>query len=222
MKKVRKEAMKNARRFMVYVVCVIIFFPLITYAGDVKEQISVYMNYVNLQVNGQLMDVDNFVLDGTTYIPIRSVAEALGKNVTWDQDTKTAGVNDFPFLLVDDDMVSGVWESIDFVNNYNEFEVGERLHKGSLYMTGMTFSTDGKLGFEIEGKQMSLEHTYVDDVVIHSDETVNRYYIMQVDDVYYMFYEWDHSDGIYKDMSPEYYVLRKVENWIVTGLETNK
>jgi len=31
---------------------------------------------------------------GTTYLPMRKVAELVGKEVTWDQDTNTAGIND--------------------------------------------------------------------------------------------------------------------------------
>ena len=38
-------------------------------------------------VNGNA--VDPFIIDGTTYLPVRAVSEALGLNVDWDNDTST-------------------------------------------------------------------------------------------------------------------------------------
>lgn len=41
-------------------------------------------------VNGQI--VEPFMVDGTTYLPVRALGEALGKNITWDGKTNTVGV----------------------------------------------------------------------------------------------------------------------------------
>ena len=43
-------------------------------------------------VNGNI--VEPFIVDGTTYLPLRAVAEALGKDVDWDPNTNTVSVND--------------------------------------------------------------------------------------------------------------------------------
>lgn len=40
--------------------------------------------------------VEPFVVDGTTYLPVRAVGEALGKEVTWDGNTKTVYVGAVP------------------------------------------------------------------------------------------------------------------------------
>ena len=37
--------------------------------------------------NGNI--VEPFIVDGTTYLPVRAVGEALGLQVTWDGDTST-------------------------------------------------------------------------------------------------------------------------------------
>ena len=50
--------------------------------------------YVNLEVNGEKVEADNILYKGTTYVPLRAVAEMLGKEVGWDQDTRTASIND--------------------------------------------------------------------------------------------------------------------------------
>ncbi len=40
--------------------------------------------------------VEPFIVDGTTYLPVRAVAEALGKEVGWDGDTKTVYIGAKP------------------------------------------------------------------------------------------------------------------------------
>ena len=38
--------------------------------------------------------MEPFIYEGTTYLPVRAVSEALGKNVSWDSETKTVMVTD--------------------------------------------------------------------------------------------------------------------------------
>ena len=40
--------------------------------------------------------VEPFMSEGTTYLPVRAVAEALGKEVSWDGDTKTVYIGKAP------------------------------------------------------------------------------------------------------------------------------
>ncbi|MNW57222.1 N-acetylmuramoyl-L-alanine amidase CwlA precursor [compost metagenome] len=42
-------------------------------------------------VNGEKVE-DGFILDGRAYVPLRSVGEALGAKVAWDNNTKTATI----------------------------------------------------------------------------------------------------------------------------------
>ena len=61
-------------------------------------------NYVGVQLvvdgvtvipkdaNGNI--VEPFIVDGTTYLPVRAVAEALGREVSWDGTTQTVYIND--------------------------------------------------------------------------------------------------------------------------------
>lgn len=62
--------------------------------ATVTKTIEVVYNSVNLTVNGTKVNADNILYDGTTYVPLRAVAEALGKEVGWDGKTNTASVND--------------------------------------------------------------------------------------------------------------------------------
>jgi len=63
-------------------------------ANGVWKSIDVAMNSVNVEVNGKKVDSDNFILEGTTYIPLRSVGELLNKNIIWNETTRTVSIND--------------------------------------------------------------------------------------------------------------------------------
>ena len=43
-------------------------------------------------VNGNL--VDPFIIDGTTYLPVRAISESLGKSVTWNGETNSVYITD--------------------------------------------------------------------------------------------------------------------------------
>ena len=63
--------------------------------GDtVKKTIEVMYNSINIIVNGKKVDADNILYNGTTYVPLRAISEMLEKEVTWDQATSTASIND--------------------------------------------------------------------------------------------------------------------------------
>lgn len=54
--------------------------------------------------------VEPFVVDGTTYLPVRAVGEALGKEVTWDGNTKTVYLGAVPAGAIKD------WVGIHYVS----------------------------------------------------------------------------------------------------------
>jgi hypothetical protein len=67
--------------------------------GTISEMIKVYRNTAQIQVNHTLVTKDNFLYEGTTYIPLRAVSELLGKDVSWDPITKMASINDPTIIL---------------------------------------------------------------------------------------------------------------------------
>lgn len=86
--------MKKALKYLV-VGIVILTLLMSTALGDTATKtIEVVYNTVNITVNGTKINADNILYNGTTYVPLRAVSEALGKEVGWDQATKTASIND--------------------------------------------------------------------------------------------------------------------------------
>ena len=59
---------------------------------DVQKQLGgqvVGATKVKVRIKGKDYLLDGFIMGGTNYVPIRSVAEALGFNVGWDDTTQT-------------------------------------------------------------------------------------------------------------------------------------
>ena len=72
------------------------------YAANLTKKIDVLYDDIKILSNNiEFMPVDEqgsqvepFIYEGTTYLPVSAVSEALGKNVSWDSETKTVMVTD--------------------------------------------------------------------------------------------------------------------------------
>lgn len=69
-------------------------------AAQVTKSISVAYNNIKIVVDGQQISTDKnnepFIYNGTTYLPIRAVGQAVGKQVSWDGNTNTVYLGDSP------------------------------------------------------------------------------------------------------------------------------
>ena len=90
MKKTTKKTLKS---FVVGVIITTMFMS--TAVGvQVKDTIDVVFNSVNITINDEDKAIDNFLYEGTTYVPIRDFSASLDKIVNWDQITKTITIGD--------------------------------------------------------------------------------------------------------------------------------
>lgn len=64
----------------------------VAFAKVAGVNIPVQYNNIKVLVDGKELQTEKepFIYDGTTYLPLRAVAEAVGKEVSWDSATKTA------------------------------------------------------------------------------------------------------------------------------------
>ena len=69
------------------------------------------MSAPNVEVNGTQIDTDAVIIDDKTYVPLRGVFEAAGAEVSWNEETQTAGIN-ISNSLSDDELIPSVIESV--------------------------------------------------------------------------------------------------------------
>ena len=62
----------------------------------IYDNISIYLDGVKIEpkdANGKT--VEPFIYNGTTYLPVRAIGEAIGKKVSWDDATKSVYLGEF-------------------------------------------------------------------------------------------------------------------------------
>ncbi|WHH58261.1 stalk domain-containing protein [Petroclostridium sp. X23] len=89
-----KEKLKG---FIMGVVITSLFFSTVSFASSVEKNIKVIYDNIKIYIDGKIIalkdangnEVEPFTYNGTTYLPVRGVSSALGKNVEWDGNTNS-------------------------------------------------------------------------------------------------------------------------------------
>lgn len=76
-------------------------------ADDIYKEVSVAYSNIKIYLDGNKLEpkdangntVEPFTLDGTTYLPVRAVAAAFGKEVEWDGETNTVYLGKKPTVV---------------------------------------------------------------------------------------------------------------------------
>lgn len=77
----------------VFLAVVVVFAVTLTgFAAGGRLKIDVEWNPATIEVMGEVKNVDHFIYNGTTYVPLRALAEMLDVEVHWDNDTKLISV----------------------------------------------------------------------------------------------------------------------------------
>ncbi len=84
---------KNLKLSILLVLLICITFTGIAYASD-SFNIQVLFNCMNIMIKGEKVDIDNFVYNNTTYVPLRKTAELFDKVIIWDNKTNTINITD--------------------------------------------------------------------------------------------------------------------------------
>ncbi len=92
----------NKKRIMSAVAAVLAVATLSTavLAKDLSTTAEIVYRNIKLVVDGQATvatdangnEVEPFIMDGTTYLPVRGLADALGEDVSWDDATSTVSI----------------------------------------------------------------------------------------------------------------------------------
>lgn len=134
------------------------------FAAETTKNVQIQFDNIQLVVDGVPITpkdangsrIEPFIYNGTTYLPIRAVGEAIGKQVTWDGATKTVYLGEAPNetnYLVD------VCPAYDEVSYYSgkTFEIdGEKYNSGSFYFTS-PWTSKPYASFNLNGEYESLD-----------------------------------------------------------------
>ena len=82
----------NFKSFIVGAMSAVLLISVPAIASSVMENIEVARNTIKVTVDGKKLDADNFIYNGTTYVPIRAVAESIGLGVEYDEENHVAKI----------------------------------------------------------------------------------------------------------------------------------
>lgn len=96
--------MKTRSKTLLLALCCALLLSSVVYAATRTKTLTAYYNDIQLVVDGVSITpkdangtvVEPFIVDGTTYLPVRAVGEAMGKTVDWDGRTHTVYVGNVP------------------------------------------------------------------------------------------------------------------------------
>lgn len=148
-----------------------VFISTCVFATSYNKQLNAVYNDIKIIVGGQRIipkdsngkKVDPFIVDGTTYLPVRAVAEALGRSVTWNQKTKEVIVEDdvlddnenqdFSFKESLESNIPADW----YVNYDEEFNTYDLLENKGLSVSAESFSASLNLDTIIESVGIDID-----------------------------------------------------------------
>ncbi|MBQ7897900.1 MAG: copper amine oxidase N-terminal domain-containing protein [Clostridia bacterium] len=124
----------------------------IAYAKDISEKAQIYFRNIKIFIDGgEIVPkgsdgsvVEPFIMNGATYLPVRAVAEALGKDVAWDGKTSTVYIGKKDQLQPDNYLDRIQYNNFITANTYNNLykingTITDYLSKD--YTNGMLFQT---------------------------------------------------------------------------------
>lgn len=161
-------------KWQTILVCVLVMILVLVSAVDVSassvgKNITVFFNDIKLMVDGESVTpkdangnvVEPFVYNGTTYLPVRAIATALGKDVNWDAETATvvigeydAGESLYPDVKLED---------LDYLYKSGELCNGSASIKdnfGNAY-NGRIEIYQGKVAYALNGQYSKLKGTVI-------------------------------------------------------------
>src|SRR5690554_7193049 len=79
----------------------------VTFAKGQYKTIEAYFDVIALQINGQANDkpINSMIYQGSVYLPIRSIGEAMGGEVTWNSTKRAVEID---FVVSQSDRLIGV------------------------------------------------------------------------------------------------------------------
>lgn len=210
-------------------VAVVILVPVLTFAAG-TQTIEAIFGKIKLVVNGQNIDDETLLYNGTTYLPIRAIGNAIGADVNYDAKTYTATLT--TDAITTDDSASTYWANKVYMlatnntidadrliisnvtgTNFNfEFRANDNsILKGTANISGYsaacTISDIYGLRFEIHGDEITVYETdkaqlFPDSTATYVHKTAMNPELANTDESYSVTYN-NFKEGTYSSGSSD-------------------
>lgn len=122
------------------------------------------------------VEVEPFVYNGTTYLPVRAVGEAIGKQVTWEGSTQTVYIGEAPGAAEYLPVVCPPYQQLGYHSDSTFSMDGVSYHANSFTLEGLYVNKYPYALFNLNGQYSALEVTIGHlDGDANAENTVNIY-----------------------------------------------
>lgn len=166
---------KNVKTFAAGIVTGALIFSLPALARDVYENISVIRNTIGITIDGRSFEEDNFVFNGTTYVPLRAIAETFGKGVEYDEENNIA-------KIVTDCSFKYIGEQVGVINGYVVTDLmydDYKKHLSAINEYATEEELDAAVKAEIEKNVMIIQIANALDIYIDRNYVLNYENMLQ-------------------------------------------
>lgn len=170
---------RNNRMLTIVLIAAIIMTMILPVEASTSKQVTQYFRNIKITVDGKQIDprdangkgVEPFIIDGTTYLPVRAVAEAVGMDVDWIGSTNTVvlkskgtqSATKSEYHIGDTWVVAGQWElAITGVTEMLERNPYSDKTPGAVYCVDYTYKNLGWESDYMDGLFWTLTDTIID------------------------------------------------------------
>jgi len=148
---------------------VIAMIPTLASASTGTQNLLVTYSNIKLYVDGTLITpkdpngniVEPFIYNGTTYLPVRAVSQALGKTVNWDGKTSSVYIGAMPGQIQYFDKAVGAYQSSgSHFMLASDTNIGCIIMAGTKYYHGITTDNSGYGLYNLNGQYSQLSGMY--------------------------------------------------------------
>lgn len=156
------------KKRLIFILVGVLLLSSVIFAASMRKNITVDYMGIKLVVDGKEVIMGNdmagnkiepFAYEGTTYLPVRALAEALGKTVQWDEATNT-------IFIGDGEITPAQGSAVDLLDITKPFSKGASTVKSNYSLAGVEYKnainfishlyTQGHANFNLEGKYTNL------------------------------------------------------------------
>lgn len=114
---------KNLKSLVVGVIIGGMLTTGVGYASSHLTSLEVSLNPVTFLYNGNQIELEEqtFIVDGTTYVPVRWISETLGKKVEWDEEKRAISIYDDTVIDSEDSLS----EKVSFTLDQTEYSAND-------------------------------------------------------------------------------------------------
>ena len=156
------------KKRLVFIFVGLLLLSSVIFAASIRKTITVDYMGIKVVVDGKEVvmgkdlagnKIEPFAYEGTTYLPVRAITEALGKTVKWDDATKTVFIGDGAIAPAQGSVVDLLETTKPFSKDNSNVERDYKL-AGVEYKNAIEFwsytNKEGHANFNLEGKYTNL------------------------------------------------------------------